>query len=161
MPLSEKSLQTWLTLMRTHAKVQEKLADQMVCQHEIPLTWYDVLVHLYRAPGQALRMQDLADAVILSSSGLTRLLDRMIEANLVHRVACEEDRRVIFATLTPTGLALIEEILPHHQERVERYFGQYLSDEEITVIQTALQRVLQSITARGEEDDVPYADAMQ
>lgn len=145
MALSQKALTTWITFLRAHSKVHAQLADEMQCQHGIPITWYDVLVHLYHAPRRGLRMQDLADAVILSSSGLTRLLDRMIEAGLVERVACAEDRRVIYATLTPQGTEMIEAILPNHQARIEHYFAQHLSDEELDTMQTALQRVLHAL----------------
>ncbi len=151
MALSENGLKTWITFLRTYSKVQARLAEDMHCQHQIPLSWYDVLVHLYHAPRRGMRMQDLADAVILSSSGLTRLLDRMIEAGFVERVSCAEDRRVIYATLTPQGSEAIEEILPGQQARIEHYFAQYLTDVEMDTIQQGLQRVLEGLQAEKKE----------
>jgi DNA-binding MarR family transcriptional regulator len=142
MALTDKELQTWITFLRSHAALTAKLAHVMHQEHGMPISWYDVLVHLYHAPGQRLRMQDLADAVILSSSGLTRLLDRMVETGLIDRIACAEDRRVIFAALTEEGAARLEDILPHHQARIKEYFAAHLTKSELDTIQEALQRVL-------------------
>jgi DNA-binding MarR family transcriptional regulator len=142
MALTDKELHTWVTFLRSHAAITTKLAHAMHQEHRMPISWYDVLIHLYHAPEQRLRMQDLADAVILSSSGLTRLLDRMVETGLINRIACAEDRRVIFAVLTEEGVARLEEILPHHQARIEEYFIAHLTKSELDTIQDALQRVL-------------------
>jgi DNA-binding MarR family transcriptional regulator len=144
MSLTPNELRTWITFLRAHADVTAKLAHAMQQEHHLPITWYDVLVHLYHAPDQRLRMQDLAEAVILSNSGLTRLLDRMLEAGLIDRTACAEDRRVIYAMLTEEGTAQLEEILPHHQARIKEYFAAHLTDAEMETIQAALQRVLQA-----------------
>jgi DNA-binding MarR family transcriptional regulator len=144
MSLTQNELRTWLAFLRAHATVTAKLAHAMLQEHRMPITWYDVLVHLYHAPDRRLRMQDLAEAVILSNSGLTRLLDRMLVAGLIDRTACPEDRRVIYATLTEAGTAQIEEILPHHQARIKEYFAAHLTDAEMETIQAALQRVLQA-----------------
>jgi DNA-binding MarR family transcriptional regulator len=142
MALTDKELQTWITFLRSHAALTAKLAHVMHQEHGMPISWYDVLVHLYHAPEQRLRMQDLADAVILSSSGLTRLLDRMVETGLIDRIACAEDRRVIFAALTEEGVARLEDILPYHQARIKEYFAAHLTKSELDTIQEALQRVL-------------------
>ncbi len=87
-------------------------------------------------------MQDLAERVLMSSSGLTRLLDRMIEEGLVARRLCAEDRRVIFAVLTDRGRARIEELLPQHQQRIYDYFIRHLTPAEIEVMTPVLERVL-------------------
>lgn len=150
MPLNEQELQLWLAFLRTSVLLNGRLAEEMRRKNRVPIAWYDVLVHLYHGPAAGLRMQDLAERMVMSNSGLTRLLDRMVDKGLIRRELCAEDRRVIFAVLTDRGRALLEELLPQHQARVRCYFIDRLTEEEIAVMGPALERVLAGLTAKTE-----------
>lgn len=145
MSLTDNQLQMWLAFIRTFVRVQRRLTEEMKEKNDLPIAWYDVLVHLYHGPDDGLKMQDLADQMVMSNSGLTRLLDRMIEKGVVKRELCEDDRRVIFAVLTEEGTALIESLLPQHQARIEHYFMQHLSAEEVSTMREGFERILKSI----------------
>lgn len=145
--LTPKELQLWLTFLHASHAVKQQLAEDMQRLNCISIGWYDVLVNLYQSEDGGLRMQDLAERVLMSNSGLTRLLDRMIEEGLVLRDTCAEDRRVFLAVLTKKGRALIEELLPQQQARIREYFIQHLADEEMDVMMEALQRVQVAMSA--------------
>ncbi|MDP9496424.1 MAG: MarR family transcriptional regulator, partial [Actinomycetota bacterium] len=91
----------WRTFLRAHAVLVRRLEAELVAEHDLPLASYDVLVQLSEAPQQRLRMTELADRVLLSRSGLTRLVDRLVRDGLVERQACSEDARGMLAVLTP------------------------------------------------------------
>jgi DNA-binding MarR family transcriptional regulator len=94
-------------------------------------------------------MSELADAVVLSRSGVTRLVDRMVRAGLVRREACPEDRRSLYAALTPEGTRALKRARPFHLRGVAEHFGRHLSDEEAKTIAAALGRMAPS--PDGEE----------
>ncbi|MDX1664612.1 MAG: MarR family transcriptional regulator [Candidatus Promineifilaceae bacterium] len=149
-PLTAQELRLWLAFLYSFHTISRRLADDMHRVNRVSVGWYDVLVNLYHAPAERLRMQDLAESVLMSSSGLTRLLDRMIEEGLVRREHCAEDRRVIFAVLTDEGRALLEEILPQHQQRIREYLLEHLTEEEVAVMTPALERVLATLREEGQ-----------
>lgn len=150
--LTPQELQFWLTFLHASHAVKQQLAEDMYRVNGISIGWYDVLINLYRGEDGGLRMQDLAERVFMSNSGLTRLLDRMIEEGLVIRDTCAEDRRVFLAVLTEKGRALLEELLPQHQARIRSYLLQHLTAEEMEVMGNALQRVQAGI-ATGKSGD--------
>jgi DNA-binding MarR family transcriptional regulator len=131
----------WRGFIRANAHVLQHLARELQDEERIPLTWYDVLVQLSEAEGRRLRMQELADRVLLSQSGLTRLIDRLEEAALVERVRCSEDGRGLFAQLTPEGLETLRRTYPTHLRGVRTWFTDLLSDEEARVLAKALTRI--------------------
>ena len=139
--LTEKELRCWLAFLRTSVRVNCQLADDMQHENKVPISWYDVLVHLYHGPEEGQSMQTLAGQMVMSNSGLTRLLDRMVEKGLVARKPSTEDRRVVLAKLTEQGRELLETLLPQHQARVHDYLIQHLTPEEMEVMTAALERV--------------------
>src|SRR6266536_1565517 len=102
--LTARELAVWRMFLRAHASIAGQLERDLVAEHGLPLAWYDVLLQLAEAAGQQLRMTDLADQVLLSRSGLTRLVDRLVAEGLVERAACPEDARGTFCVLTPAGV---------------------------------------------------------
>nr|MCW2728789.1 transcriptional regulator, MarR family [Aeromicrobium sp.] len=86
--LTETELGAWRSFLRAHAQITRKLEADLVAEHELPLPSYDVLLQLAESPGRRLRMTELADRVLLSRSGLTRLVDRLEREGLVERAAC-------------------------------------------------------------------------
>jgi len=121
-PLSAEELAAWRGFLRVHAKLVDELDRELDDQHGLPLRAYEVLLHLETAPERRLRMTDLASSVLLSQSGLTRLVDRLVRGGLVHRVPCIEDRRGQWAVLTDAGLSALHEARPTHLAGVRRLF---------------------------------------
>lgn len=134
-------LQAWVVLLGAHAHLVPKVDGELKAACGISLTWFDVLQQLSRVPDQRLRMQELADALLLSKSGLTRLIDRIEGEGLVTRTAVPGDRRSLFVALTPAGKSLVEKARPVVRASVEAHFGNKLSGEELTVLRDALARV--------------------
>ncbi|MGH7748822.1 MAG: MarR family winged helix-turn-helix transcriptional regulator [Candidatus Dormibacteria bacterium] len=141
-------LAAWRLLLETHAAVVDRLSHELEAECDLPLTWYDVLLQLSLAPGGRLRMRDLADAVLLSRSGLTRLVDRMAAAGLVCREAHASDGRGANAVLTPAGRAALRRAAPVHLRGIEAHFARHLSDEDVAALRSALGRV---VTAEREQ----------
>jgi len=139
--LDGERLDAWRAFIRAHAHVFAHLSRELLDEESLPATWYDVLVQLSEAEGRRLRMQDLADRVLLSQSGLTRLVDRMERDGLVERVRCTEDGRGLFTQLTPSGLATLRRAYPTHLRGVRDWFADLLTDEEAAVLAGALTRI--------------------
>src|SRR5262249_9211007 len=105
---SNKALAGWGVFLREGAGLVRAFGVEMQAGGGLDLTWFDVLIQLYEAPSQRLRMQRLADLVVLSRSGLTRLVDRIERAGLVRRELAADDRRGFYAVLTDEGRAVCE-----------------------------------------------------
>jgi DNA-binding MarR family transcriptional regulator len=134
----------WRAFLTAHARVVERLAAELEEQEGLPLAWYDVLVHLHEADDHRLRMQELAARVLLSKSGLTRLVDRMEAAGLVERIPCPDDRRGTFAALTAAGVERLRETAPTHVEGVRRHFTDLVRDDEAELLREVLERVAEA-----------------
>ena len=135
-------LLAWRGLLWTHARVLRELERELLEQHDLPLTWFDVITRLEVAQGQRLRMQDLAEASLFTRSGLTRLVDRMAAAGLVRREASPEDRRGTYVALTPEGALKLDESWPVHEEGIRRLFGRHLDETDIEAVRRAMAKVL-------------------
>jgi DNA-binding MarR family transcriptional regulator len=142
--LDEARLAAWRALLTAHAVVTDKIDREMVAAGVAPLTWYDVLVELAEAPAHRLRLHDLADRVVLSRSGLTRLVDRLEAAGLVRREAVAGDRRGAFAVLTDAGAAAQRRAWPVYAHGIAAHFANHLTADEATVIGQALERMIAS-----------------
>jgi DNA-binding MarR family transcriptional regulator len=129
--LAGVELAAWAGFLRTHAELVRRLDDELQRAHRLPLTCYDVLVQLASAPDRRLRMAELADAVVLSRSGLTRLVDRLVEQGLVARSRVECDARGTYAVLTDEGLARLREASQTHIAGVRRLFCDRLGSDEL------------------------------
>jgi DNA-binding MarR family transcriptional regulator len=137
----------WRLFLTAHARITAQLEAELQGADEIPLAWYDVLVQLTEGGGR-LRMQELAHAVLLSKSGLTRLVDRMEVERLVHREECVTDKRGTVAAITARGTAALRHAAPVHLAGIERHFANRLTAAEATAMQSAFKRVL---AALGED----------
>jgi len=131
----------WVGFIQAHSHVIARLERELLAEQSLPLTWYDVLVQLSEADGRRLRMQELADRVLLSQSGLTRLVDRLEKEGLVERVRCSEDGRGFFAQLTTPGLETLRRTYPTHLRGVREWFSDLLTAEESAVLARALARI--------------------
>ncbi len=138
----------WAALLRVHAAVLPKLERALAAQ-QMPLAWYDVLLELNAAPDRRLRMSELGARVVLSRERVSRVVDELERAGLVRRERNPDDRRSLFAVLTPEGRARLRAAAPVYLEGIERHYTGHLEDEEIRVISVALQRVLEAEEASG------------
>jgi DNA-binding MarR family transcriptional regulator len=128
--LSPDEQDTWAGFLRTHAQLIRELDEELRREHDLPLSSYDVLVQLSDAPEEGLRMSELAEAVLLSRSGLTRLVDRLEREGLLERHRCPEDARGSYAKLTAAGRERLEEARPTHLGGVRRLFLDRLDPAE-------------------------------
>jgi DNA-binding MarR family transcriptional regulator len=133
--------QAWRALMETHAEVLGRLVDELKAEADLPVTWYDVLLHLGEVDGERMRMRELADAVLLSKSGLTTLVDRMQEAGLVRREVPPEDRRSIDVVLTSDGRRRFRQARAVHRAGIERHFCAHIDDDEAASLIELLGRL--------------------
>ena len=142
-------LAAWRAFHTAHARAVGAIERYLTAGGFIPLAWYDVLVPLSEAPGGRLRLHELADRVVLSRSGLTRLLDRMERADLLRREPCATDRRGAFAVLTATGEATLRQTWPTYARAIVAHFARHLSGDEAELVTSVLGRVAE----RNAEDD--------
>jgi DNA-binding MarR family transcriptional regulator len=140
--LSPLEFAAWGGLLRTHAQLVHELDHELEAAHGLPLTQYEVLLHLERAPNQRLRMTELARSVLLSQSGVTRLVDRLEALGLVVRTPCAEDRRVLWAQMTDEGLRRLGEARPTHLAGVRARFLDRFDEDELGRLADAWERVL-------------------
>jgi DNA-binding MarR family transcriptional regulator len=140
--LSSGDLSVWREFLRAHAVVTRQLERDLLAEHELPLPSYDVLVQLVEAPDRRLRMTELADAVLLSRSGLTRLVDRLEREGLVHREACLTDGRGLYAVLTDAGYERLRAASGTHLRGVQRHFVSRLGARDLKTLQRMLDKLL-------------------
>jgi DNA-binding MarR family transcriptional regulator len=140
-------LRAWRALLVAHRRLVDRLAQELEEARQLPLTWYDVLVHLAEEPQRRLRMSDLAGRVLLSQSGLTRLVDRMADAGLVTRERCPTDRRGTFVVPTPRGLSTLEAAAPGHLAGVATHFAEHLDEREAALLGDVLERIAGALDA--------------
>lgn len=134
-------LAAWSAFLRAHARVVRELERELQTEQRMALTDYDVLVQLASADDRRLRMSDLADRLLLSRSGATRLVDRLVAQGLVERVMCDVDRRGQWASLTDAGHERLRGASPTHLRGVAEHFLDRLSADELAALERALTRL--------------------
>jgi len=139
----------WRSFLRAHAHLISQLAQDLQDHHEISLASYDVLVQLAEAPDNRLRMSELADAVLLSRSGLTRLVDRLQHDELVVRERDPGDARGLFTVLTTAGRDALREASAVHLAGVQAKFVGRLTDEELRQLHALMAKIDQPDGADG------------
>jgi DNA-binding MarR family transcriptional regulator len=142
--LTEQQLAAWRAFITAHATVIRRIEQDLTAADVIPLAWYDVLIELYEAPARRMRLHELADAVVLSRSGLTRLIDRLEHAGLLMRESDASDRRGAYAVLTEAGIHAMRRAWPIYARGIHTFFARHLSDGEIATLTEALERVRRS-----------------
>lgn len=151
--LTQEQLLAWRLFLRAHASVSRRLEQDLLAEHQLPLAWYDVLVQLSESPDQRVRMTDLAERVLLSRSGLTRLIDRMATAGLVERQSCPSDARGTFTALTPDGFARLRSAASVHLRGIHEYMVDQFTNEELATLATLLGRLASHRTSTLEDAD--------
>jgi DNA-binding MarR family transcriptional regulator len=148
-PLTDRELGAWRGLLRTHAMLVKRLDAELEAEHGLPLTSYEVLLHLGNAPERKMRMCDVADSVLLSRSGLTRLVDRLERDGFVERVSCADDARGAFAQLTDEGAAKLAQARSTHLDGVREHFLKHFSEAELDLLGDAWTRVAGTAAQSG------------
>jgi DNA-binding MarR family transcriptional regulator len=134
-------LAAWRAFLRAHARVVRELERELQVEQRMALTDYDVLVQLANAGDRRLRMSELADRLLLSRSGATRLVDRLVAQGLVERVMCDVDRRGQWASLTDAGYERLRQASPTHLRGVAEHFLDRLSADELTALERVFTRL--------------------
>jgi DNA-binding MarR family transcriptional regulator len=136
----QRGLGAWRSLLRAHASLMRELATDLAMRTRLPLGDFDVLAQLATAGGD-LRMTDLASRAFSSRSAMTRRVDRLLEEGLVQRTNSDADGRGVVVALTEAGLLRLAEAVPVHLKRVSKLFCERLDDEELAVLEHALDKV--------------------
>jgi DNA-binding MarR family transcriptional regulator len=127
---SQATFQAWTRFLRAHAAITRRLSTRLETQHGLTLSDFDVLAQLYLAPERTLRRIDLARQVLLTASGITRLLDGLERAGWVTKARCDADARVTYAVLTDEGVRKFEAVQATHAADVEELFGSAFDEDE-------------------------------
>jgi DNA-binding MarR family transcriptional regulator len=141
--LSEQgsAVETFVRLIRGHAAVTRAMNAQLVADHGLTINQYEALLHLARAEGRRMRRVDLAERLVLTASGVTRMLDGLEQAGYVDRDACASDRRVTYAVLTDAGLEKLRMASTSHVADIRAYFETRFNAEELDQLVALLDRL--------------------
>jgi DNA-binding MarR family transcriptional regulator len=134
-------LESWVSFLRTHAAITRQLNADLLNAHGLTLSDYEVLLRLANAENRMMRRVDLAQSVLLTASGITRLLDGLERSGCVEKVACDSDARVSYAKLTPAGLRKLKEAAETHLAGIEELFTGRFSDDELERLADLLSRL--------------------
>jgi DNA-binding MarR family transcriptional regulator len=142
--LDTRELRAWRGMLRVHAQLSKALDAQLLAEHGLPLSSYEVLMYLADADNGRMRMNELAASVLLSRSGLTRLVDRLEREGYLERCSCAHDARGAFAVLTPAGREKVEAARITHLAGVRELFLGRFSDEELDMLGAAMERIVKT-----------------
>jgi DNA-binding MarR family transcriptional regulator len=131
----------WVALLRAHAATTRALSADLVAEHGLTINDYEALLRLARAEDKRMRRVDLAGALLLTASGVTRLLDGLERAGFVERATCASDRRVVYAVLTTAGRAKLREASGSHLAAVQALFEERFDEEELSKLAELLGRL--------------------
>lgn len=154
------ALASWRVFLRAHAVVTRRLEAELLEEQDLPLASYDVLFQLVDAPGRRLRMTELAGAVLLSRSGISRLVDRLQREGLVIREAASEDGRGMYAVLLPAGVSRLRDAAPTHLRGVAEHMTSKFSEDELDALRALLERLCDwplrnDVSATLDDIDLP------
>ena len=140
----EPNLEAWISFLRAHSSLTRELSGRLEAAHGLTLNDYDCMVQLAYAPERSLRRVDLARSVLLSPSGITRLLDGLEREGWVEKKSCESDARVTYAHMTEAGLAKFKAARKTHLADIEETFGSRFTADELAAVSSLLGRLLDS-----------------
>lgn len=139
--LLPQQLEAWRTFLKAHAKIITLIEQDLASEKRVPLSTYDVLIALFEAPGKRLRINEIGKSVVLSRSGLTRLVDRLERENLIIRERSDTDRRGAFAVLTREGQRELLKAWPVYSKGIQEHFVSKVTNEELEQLRTILQKM--------------------
>ena len=136
-------MESFIRLVRGHAAVTRAMNVRLVADHGLTINQYEALLHLSRADGRRMRRVDLADRLVLTASGVTRMLDGLEQAGYVDRDACASDRRVTYAVLTDPGLEKLRAASESHVSDIRAFFESRFNADELVQLVALLERLPQ------------------
>lgn len=139
--LSSQGLSAWVAFLRGHAALTRELNAQLVSDHGLTMNDYEVLLRLSHAPDRRLKRVELAQSVLLTPSGITRLLDGLEQAGWVEKASCASDARITYAVLTDPGVEKLREAADSHLADVDRLFAAHFGDSELETLARLLGRI--------------------
>jgi DNA-binding MarR family transcriptional regulator len=146
-------LESWVSFLRAHAAITRELSAQLQREHDRTLNDYEVLLHLSRAEGGRMRRVDLAERVVLTASGITRLLEGLERAGYVRKESCASDARVSYAAITDEGSEKLHAAAETHLQGVDDLFLSRYSGSELTTLAELLGRLpVTGADCRAESD---------
>ncbi len=145
--VSDATQVAWVRFLRAHAALTRELSARLEAEHGLTMSDFDVLIQLYHAPEHAMRRVDIARQVLLTASGITRLLDGLERCGFVAKKPCESDARVSYAVLTDEGLRKVTRARKSHQADVDELFGSRLEPKEREHLAELLARLPLAHTA--------------
>lgn len=150
--LSEQSsgVQAFGALLRAYAAATRQLNAELTADHGLTISDYEVLLRLARTPERQMRRVDLAEQVLLTASGVTRLLDGLERDGFVERGTCDTDRRVVYAVLTDSGLAKLRQASESHLAQIDAFFAARFDESELGDLGALLVRLAESEPAGCE-----------
>jgi DNA-binding MarR family transcriptional regulator len=140
----------WWALARSHAAISQRLQEALAQEDFPPLPWYELLATIAETSDGRMRMGELAEMLVITRGGLTKLIDRLVKAGLLERTFCASDRRVSYATLLPAGVELLAEMRPVVEGEIESSFSARLSVEEADGLRETLDALRASTCGTGE-----------
>jgi len=140
-PATGERLDSWVSFLRAHSAITHQLNADLLVAHGLTLNDYEVLLRLSHAEGEMMRRVDLAESVVLTASGITRLLDGLERTGLVEKAACAGDARVSYAKLTAAGRRRLSEAAPTHLAGIEELFTSRYSAGELDALAELLSRL--------------------
>ena len=150
----DAKLAPWRAFLLAHARVFRRLDEELRVEHDLTVGEYDALLTIAQAPERKIRMRQLADQVILSKSGVTRLIDRLVDDGLVERSACLSDARGAEAVLTDRGLSRLRAAAKTHLRGIDEHFLSILGDGDLDVI----ERTMSSVAERAGSGSASSGD---
>lgn len=147
--LSAEELSAWRGMLRVHASLLQAMDTELVAAHGLGLRSYEVLLHLEDAPDHRLRMSELCRSVLLSASGVSRLVDRLERDGLVRRERCSEDGRGYWAVITNAGRSRLEQARPTHLAGVRGHFLCHFDQSDLDRLAGYWERVVPGAAAAG------------
>lgn len=139
--LSDVEVRAWRAMLSAHSQLNNRLDEELLSKHGITFAEYEVLVHTSEGPGGSVRMASLADAALVSRSGLTRRVQHLVAVGLIERRRCKEDKRGTFAVLTPLGWEKLRAAAATYIKVVREQMISKLSRSELEVLAGALEKV--------------------
>jgi DNA-binding MarR family transcriptional regulator len=140
-PVTSPAIEVFARLVRSHAAVTRLLSSQLQEEHGLTINAYEALLRLSRAEGDRMRRIDLAESLLLTASGVTRLLDGLERSGLIANEQCDSDRRVSYPVLTEKGRAKLEDASESHIGAVRALLGERFTDEELRSLTALLDRL--------------------
>jgi DNA-binding MarR family transcriptional regulator len=161
LPADDPSLAPWRAFLIAHARVSRRMDEELRAEHDISFAEYEALLHIAQAPDRRIRMGLLAEQVLLSKSGVTRLIDRLVGDGLVERSACASDARGAEAVLTRRGLDRLRAASRTHLRGIDEHFLAVVDESELAVLERAMTAIARQAGPGAGDAELcdPDADA--